>query len=53
MQISGNNLLVASQQVRAPQPAKPPVATQQASEQPRQTAAAMAQRLGSNLDIRV
>jgi len=57
MQISANNLLIAAQQARAPQPSKPAVAS--TPEPTRQSAASLAeagsptQRPGSNLDIRV
>jgi hypothetical protein len=65
MQISANNLLLASQQARAPQPAKPQAAgdafeplpfKQTASSKPASTPAppeASPQRPGSLLDIRI
>ena len=54
MQISGNNLLVASQQMRPPQAAKPPVAQPKAPDMARQSAPpALPQRLGAQLDISV
>jgi hypothetical protein len=64
MQISANNLLLASQQARAPQPAKPQAAgdafeplplKQTASPKPASApqAAAAPQRPGSQLDIRI
>ncbi|HXM00659.1 MAG TPA: hypothetical protein VN932_12075 [Rhizomicrobium sp.] len=54
MQISGNNLLVASQQLRPPQPAKPPVAEPKAADVARQSASPVRpQRLGAQLDINV
>jgi hypothetical protein len=54
MQISGNNLLVASQRLRPPQPAKPPVAQPKAPDvAPQSTPTALPQRLGAQLDISV
>jgi hypothetical protein len=62
MQISSNNLLIAGQQTRAAQPAKPPVQPfeplplrQTASAAPAAApqAASPVQRPGSQLDIRV